>query len=181
MIDEIEPGRATEDLLSEADIAPDRAGAFGAAAPAVPGLVAVAARVVVGFLTAASEIEARGFAAAEPPPDFREETEPEGEMTEERLGTALPDSTTALLLVDEPREVRDVDDGIGFVPAASEVRRVGVAPPAVPEAVVRVVEGAAFDIVEVLVVFFEGEEVIWVVPAGLVPVETVLVVLAAGF
>lgn len=183
LIDEIELGRVTEDLLNEAT--PDRTGALEAVADddvAVLGLEVVEderpdREVVEGFLATASDIEARGFAVAEPPADLREETEPEGETTEARLG-AVPGSAAGLPLAGEAREVRDVDDGTALVPPATEVRRVGVAEPPVPEAGVRVVVGVAFDIAEEVVVFFKGEDV---VGAVLVPVEAVLVIVVVGF
>lgn len=171
-MDEIEPGRPTAGLL----IVPDRTGPLGAGETDDVADLAVAAdrAVVAGFLTAASDIEARGFIA--PEADLREETEPEGEMTEARLGTA-PDSATALPLAEEARAFRDAAEDMGaFAPAASEVRRVGAVAPA---AGVRVVEGVTFDIVEVAV-FFKGEEVVGVVPATLEP-ETVLVTAVAGY
>ncbi len=170
LIDEIEPGRATADLTSEAG----RADTLGAAAPAVVevGLEPVveespARGITVGFLTAASDIEARGLEATELAPDLREVAEPEGEMTEEREGTA-PDSVTGLLLAEE---IRDVAEDKGLVPAATEVRRVGVAAP--PEGV-RVLTGVALGIVEPLVDLFKGEEV--VDAAGLADMEVGLVV-----
>ena len=169
MIDEIEPGRFTEDLLNEVGIAPGRADTREGAP-----LVVVAAGleidveesparvVVVGFLTAASDTEARGLGATELVPDFREVVEPEGEMTEARAGAA-PDSVAGLL----PTEtVRDVVEAASLVPPAREVRRVGVAAP--PEGT-RALAGVAFGIVEPLVDLFKGEEVVGV--AGLADME----------
>lgn len=169
MIDEIEPGRFIEDLLKEVGTAPDRADTRGTAPPVVvaAGLEldveeSPARGVVVGFLTAASDIEARGLVATELAPDLREVAEPEGDMTEER-GGAIPDSVAGLL----PTEtVRDAVGAISLVPPATEVRRVGVAAP--PEGI-RALAGVAFDTVEPLVDLFKGEEVVGV--TGLADME----------
>jgi len=159
LIDEIEPVRTTEDLpVAEKG----RVGALEAVeANDTVGLAVAADRAVgMAFLVAASEIEARGLAPATPT-ECREETEPEGDMTEAWL-SAIPGSATAALpLIEEARVVRGVMDGTDFIPAgASEVRRVGAA---ALVAVDRVIEAAGFDIVGV-VDFFRGE--VGVVPPG---------------
>jgi len=160
LIDEIEPVRTTEDLPAEPE--KGRVAALEAVeANDAVGLAVAADRAVgAAFLVAASDIEARGLVPA-PPTECREETEPEGDMTEARL-SALPGSaTTALPLIEEARVVRDVVGGTDFVPAgASETRRVGAA---ALVAVGRVIEAAGFDIVEV-VGLFRGE--VGVVPPG---------------
>lgn len=174
LIEEIEPGRAAAVLL----IVPDRTGPLGAEeTDDVAGLAVAADLVAVaGFFTAASDIEARGFTVAEA--DLREETEPEGEMTEGRL-REVADSATALPLAEEAREVRDVEDGMGaFAPGARDVRREGAAAPVA--GVRAVVAGVGFDIVEEAVLF-KGEEAVGVVPVVLEEAEAVLVTVEADF
>lgn len=161
MIDEIEPGRAKEDLGAVPERV--RVEVLGAveANDVVDLVVATDRAIDAGFLVAASDIEARGL-IPEVPVDFREETEPEGDMTEARLCAMPGSAAVALLVIEEAREVRDVVDGMDFVPAvASEMRREGVVA-LVTEG--RVIEGAGFDIVETVVDLFKGE--VGVVPPG---------------
>lgn len=161
MIDEIEPGRAKEDLGAVPERV--RVEVLGAVeANDVVDLAVAADRAVdAGFLVAASDIEARGL-IPEVPVDFREETEPEGDMTEARLCAMPGSAAVALLVIEEAREVRDVVDGMDFVPAvASEMRREGVVA-LVTEG--RVTEGAGFDIVETVIDLFKGE--VGIVPPG---------------
>jgi len=161
LIDEIEPGRAKEDLGAVPERV--RVEVLGAveANDVVDLVVATDRAIDAGFLVAASDIEARGL-IPEVPVDFREETEPEGDMTEARLCAMPGSAAVALLVIEEAREVRDVVDGMDFVPAvASEMRREGVVA-LVTEG--RVIEGAGFDIVETVVDLFKGE--VGVVPPG---------------
>lgn len=121
----------------------------------------------MGFFATSADKEARGFVATEGPADLREDTEPEGEMTEERPGAALPDCATALLLLDGPREAR----GVGLVPPARDARL---------EAGARVVGTAVFDVAETLLAFFTGEGGA-AAPAVLALIDVVLVNPTAGF
>lgn len=151
--------RTTEDLPAAEK---GRVGALEAVeANDAVGRAAAADRAVgVAFLVAASDIEARGLAPATPT-ECREETEPEGDMTEARLCAIPGSAATALPLIEEARVVRGVVGGTDLIPAgASEVRRVGAA---ALVAVGRVIEAAGFDIAEV-VDLFRGE--VGVVPPG---------------
>lgn len=135
---------------------------------------------MAGFPAAPADKEARGFVTTDGPADLREDREPDGDMTEERTRAVPPDSATALLLLDGAREGRDMEDGVGLVPPARDVRGATVALAVEPEGGARVAETAVFDVAETLLVFFKGEGGA-VVPAVLALIDVALVNPTAGF